>query len=120
VTDNLDALAELVHEQRRAKNAERDRPFGLVEWEDRTEDQKDLDRRIASAVAARAVADAKLDADRMRAQLLVLAAHFPAFRRALEAAIELADARHAREYRAALEALGGGETQERSGEKGAS
>ena len=51
-----DALARLVHEQRVAKNAEKERPFVLTDWDGRTEDQKDLDRRIASAVAAQALA----------------------------------------------------------------
>ena len=67
-----DALARLVHEQRVAKNAEKERPFVLAAWDDRTEDQKDLDRRIASAIAARAVADAGVDATRIRALLFAV------------------------------------------------
>lgn len=107
MADDLDALARLVNEQRQAKNAERDRPFAVADWPDRTEDQKDLDRRIASAVAARAVADAGLANERMRAQLFALAAHLPAIRRALTIAATTAEYEaDAKQYRAAIQALG--------------
>ena len=57
MTDDLDALARLVHEQRLAFNAELEHPFAVPPWEDRDGRQQELDMRIASAVAARAMAD---------------------------------------------------------------
>ena len=59
--DPREPYGRLVHEQRVALNAELERPFVLGAWEDRAEHQRELDMRIGSAVAAQAVADAKLD-----------------------------------------------------------
>lgn len=56
-TDPREPLGRLVHEQRLAFNAEKERPFVLLPWEDRDEGQRELDMRIGSAVAARALAD---------------------------------------------------------------
>jgi len=75
-------------------------------------------RRIGSAVAARAVADANLEAAAMRKQLVAFSIHFPAIRDALTRAA--ADAEYdaqARPFRAALGALEGTGAQERSEEK---
>lgn len=58
----IDRYAQLIHERGRLTvNAERDRPFVIPAWGDRTEEQQELDRRAASAVAAAAVHDAGLD-----------------------------------------------------------
>jgi hypothetical protein len=52
----------------------------------------------------------------MRMRLTVLAAHFPVLRRALVIAVEDSETeREAREYRAALEALGGSEKEDGDG-----
>ena len=64
-------------------------------------------RRIASAVAAQAVADAKLHNQRLEVQVFALAAHLPAIRRALTlAAAEAEYEAEAKQYRAAIQALG--------------
>ena len=111
--DDPDALARLVHEQRVAKNAEKERPFVLTDWDGRTEDQKDLDRRIASAVATQAVADAGVDATRMRALLFAIGQHVPAALEALSA--QIADEEYEaqktrfRDAEAALQLLKGSE-----------
>ena len=94
----------------------------LVTWDQLPEDdpQREVDMRIGAAVAVRAVADAKLRNERLEAQLFALGAHLPAIRDALELAAEEAEYQAlAKRYRAALEALGGGEPQERTDEKGA-
>ena len=72
--DPREPLGRLVHEQRLAVNAERRKPFGVVPWEERDDEQRELDMRIGAAVAVQAVADAGLENDRMRAQLLAFAA----------------------------------------------
>ena len=90
--------------------------FNLGDWDDRTADQRELDMRISSAVAAQAVHDAGLEAERMKAQLFAFGAHLPAIRRALTIAV--ADSQYeaeAKPYRAAIQALG---IQDRSDEKG--
>ena len=96
------------------------KPAWLTRWEDLDSGQREVDMRIGSAVAVRAVADAKLRNERLEAQLFALGAHLPAIRDALELAAEEAEYQAlAKRYRAALEALGGGEPQERTDEKGA-
>ncbi len=123
MSDDPDALARLVHEQRLAHEADRAATegrvmFDLKPWEERAEHQRELDRRIAFAVAARAVADAGLENTRKDAQLFALTSVMPAVLDALRAAA--ADAKYeaqAKRFTAALEVLGGGEGQERSDEK---
>ena len=120
--DPREPLGRAVHQERVALEAEiaaregRHR-FNLGDWEDRTADQRELDMRIGSAVAAQAVHDAGLEAERMKAQLFAFGAHLPAIRRALTIAV--ADSQYeaeAKPYRAAIQALG---IQDRSDEKGA-
>lgn len=87
-----DALARLVHETRVAHEADRAAEegrvlFNLGTWEDRAEHQRELDRRIASAVAMRAVADAKLVNERRDALLFALGVAAPAILEALTAQI---------------------------------
>lgn len=107
-----DALPRLVHEQRLAHEADRAAAegrtrFNLGTWEERPEYQRELDRRIASAVAAQAVHDAGLRNERLEAQLFALAANLPAVRRALTIAIsEATYEAEAKPFRAALQALG--------------
>ena len=93
----------------------------LVTWDQLPEDdpQREVDMRIGAAVAVRAVADAKLRNDRLEAQVFALGAHMPAITDALRLAeSEAMYGALARRYRAAREALGGGEPQERDDEKG--
>ena len=73
--DPREPYGRLFHEQGRLTvNAEREKPFYVLPWEGRTAEEKELDMRGASAVAVRAVADAKVGNERMRAQLLAFAA----------------------------------------------
>lgn len=119
MTDPREPLGRIVHDQRVARSAELRQPFYLSTWEDRDEGQRELDMRIGAAVAVRAVADAKLRNERLEAQLFALGAHAPAILDALTSAVAGAEYEAlARPYRAALEALGAGETQERTDEKG--
>jgi hypothetical protein len=109
--DTIDRYAEeCVHAQRLALNAELEHPRGVLPWEGRAPLQKELDRRIASAVAARAVADAGLENDRARMLLAALGAHRGAIFDAL--ADKIAGARYEadkKRWRDALRALGGEE-----------
>ena len=116
-SDPREPLGRIAHEQRLAFNAEMEHPRGVLPWEERHESQRELDMRIASAVAAQAVHDAGLENERMKAQLFAFGAHLPAIRRALTIAV--ADSQYeaeAKPYRAAIQALG---IQDRSDEKGA-
>ena len=79
MTDPREPYGRLVHDTRLACEADRAaaegrQRFRLGEWEERDDGQRELDMRIGSAVAARAVTDAKLEAERMRAQLMAFAA----------------------------------------------
>ncbi len=61
MADDPDALARLVHDIRVAHEADRAAAegrvlFNLGSWEERAEHQRELDRRIASAVADQALA----------------------------------------------------------------
>lgn len=116
MSDDREHLGRIFHEQGRLTvNAEREKPFGVEEWDLRTAEQKEIDMRGASAVAARAVADAEVEGDRMRAQLFALSAHLPAILDALRlAAADTGYGSRAKRFTAALEALGGGETQQES------
>jgi hypothetical protein len=51
-----ETLGRLVHDVRLARNAMRDRPFGLLPWEERSEEQREMDRRIGASIAAHAAA----------------------------------------------------------------
>jgi hypothetical protein len=117
----------IVHEQRLAHEAEQAalegrQRFSLGSWEGRTQAQRDLDERIGAAVAAQAIADAKLRNERLEAQLFALGAYRAVILRALRMAAS--DDLHAERMadlgrdRAALTALGGGDDQERTDEKG--
>ena len=107
----LERYARLFHEQGRLTvNAERKKPFGVEDWEGRTPEQKEIDLRGASAIAAAAVADAKLENTRRDAQLFALGAHRAAIFDALKIAMASGGYEYERKrYRAALEALGGKE-----------
>ena len=52
----------------------KDHPSWTKPWDDLSERDKEVDMRIGSAVAAQAVADAKVEGTRMRAQLMAFAA----------------------------------------------
>lgn len=110
-TDDRESYGRLFHEQGRLTvNAERERPFILGPWEERTPEQQEIDMRGASAVAARAVHDAGLEAAEIRRQLYAFSIHMPAMRRALAIAIQESDYEaEAGPYRAALHVLGGEE-----------
>lgn len=59
--DPRESYGRLFHEQGRLTvNAEREKPFGVEPWEDRSSEQREIDMRGASAVAAQAVHDAGL------------------------------------------------------------
>ena len=108
MADDREPYGRIVHEQRLAYRAERERRIPSP-WEKRDPRLRELDMRIGSAVASRAVADSKLGADRMRVRLFALGAHMPAILDALRLAA--ADAEYgvrAKRYTAALEALEGG------------
>lgn len=113
----------IFHEQGRLTvNAEREKPFHVCPWESRTGEEQELDMRGAAAVAVQAVADAGLRNGRLEAQVFALGAHMPAILRALRFA-ESEDLHNGwldwrRKDRAALEALGGGEAQERTDDNG--
>lgn len=99
-----------------AREQYRPKPSWLLPWEELDNGQREVDMRIASAVAAQAVHDAGLECERMRVQLFAFGAHLPAIRRALTIAV--ADSQYeaeAKPYRAAIQALG---IQDRSDEKG--
>jgi hypothetical protein len=114
-TDPREPYGRLVHDTRLAAEADRAaaegrQRFRLGEWDERDEFQCELDMRIGSAIAARAVADAGAADTRRDAQLFALRSHLPAILDALSRAV--ADSEYdaqAKPFRAALEALGGGE-----------
>lgn len=76
MADDREPLGRLVRETwvAWAREQYRPKPSWLAGWEDLDNGQREVDMRIGSAVAVQAVADAKLDGDRMRAQLLTFAA----------------------------------------------
>ena len=108
MADDREPLGRIFHEQgRMTVNAEREKPFAVGPWEERTEEMREIDMRGASAVAARAVKDAKLRNERLEAQVFALGANLPAIRRALtKAAVDAEYESQARPYRTALQALG--------------
>jgi hypothetical protein len=108
--DPREPYGRIFHEQGRFPvNAEREKPFGVGKWEDRTDEQREIDMRGASAVAAQAVADAGLGNERMKAQLFALTAHRPAIFDALNIILRMPELYESQKkrYRAALKALGG-------------
>ena len=68
-----------------------DHPSWTLPWDKLADRDREVDMRIGSAVATRAVHDAGLEAAAMRKQLLALSVQFPAIRRALVIAIAGAD-----------------------------
>lgn len=83
------------HEQGRIPvNAEREKPFNVGPWEDRTEEQREIDMRGASAVAAQAVADAGLEAAELRKRLMGWEAAGPAILEALSIAVATVEYDH--------------------------
>lgn len=111
MADDREPYGRLFHEQGRVPvNAEREKPFRVLPWEMRTKEQQEIDMRGASAVAAQAVADAKLRNERLEAQMFALAAHRPAIFEALRfAAAGAMYGSEAKRFRNALTALGGDE-----------
>jgi hypothetical protein len=113
--DDREELGRLVHDTRVAAEADRAAAegrhrFNLGSWEERTDAQRKADMRIGSAVAARAVADAGLENDRIRAQLLAFGVYRAAIFDALAAAIAGATREDdRRRWRKALRGLGGEE-----------
>ena len=108
--DDREPLGRIVHEIRLAWNAELPHPRGVLPWEQRDEGQREMDCRIGSAVAARAVHDAGLVNERRDAQLFALQCHLPAVLDALSIAV--ADQEYgarAKRFRDAMEALTGSE-----------
>lgn len=114
MADDRETLGRLVRETWVAWAQEQPEPKDswLLEWDDLPEDdpQREVDMRIGSAVAAQAVADAKLRNERTEARLLALGAHRAAIFDALRFTAEHQEyPSRAKRYRAALEALGGSE-----------
>jgi hypothetical protein len=120
VTDPREPYGRIFHEQGRLTvNAEREKPFAVEAWEDRTDEQREIDMRGASAVAVQAVADAKARNERLEAQVFALGAHLPAILGALRARLAVSPhGNDAKPYRAALAALRGGDDQERTDKEG--
>ena len=107
--DPREPYGRIVHDIRLAFNAELAHPRGVVPWEQREEGQKEMDMRIGSAVAVRAVHDAGAECMDLRAEVLLFRMHLPAALDALRKAV--ADAEYAargRRFKAALDAWGGG------------
>lgn len=94
--DDSDALARIVHDQRLAHEADQAaaegrKRFIMGSWDERAEVQRELDRRIASAVAARAVHDAGIDLAAKEMEVLKLRAQLA---RVQNLADQLATAAH--------------------------
>ena len=121
IPDPREPYGRIVNEARIAFAAEQEDDRGarwfIRPWEERAPGQRELDMRIASAVAVRAVADAKLDLTagnreivRLRAELDVLEKHRPAILGALRARLAVSPhGSDAKPYREALMALRGSE-----------
>lgn len=112
MADDREPLGRIVRETwvawaREQPNPKRD---WLTGWDELDDGQREVDMRIGSAVAAQAVVDAGLRNDRRDAQLFALRAHLPAVLDALAAMVRDFEYESMRKpFRAALEALGGGE-----------
>lgn len=111
MADDREPLGRIVHEQRLALNAELEHPRGLLPWEQRAPMQQELDMRIGSAVAAKAVHDAGLENAELRKRLMRWEVNGNAILEALSIAAATAEYDHQiRRYKstwAALEALEG-------------
>ena len=113
--DPREPLGRLVHDVRLAceagrAEAEGRQRFILPPWEERDDWQRELDMRIGSAVAARAVADAGVGNARRDAQLFALGAHRAAVFDALKIAVAASGYESVKKrFRVALKALGGEE-----------
>ncbi len=114
--DPREPYGRIFHEQGRLTvNAEREKPFAVAAWPDRTDEMREIDMRGASAVAVRAVADARADLTagnreivRLRAELDALEKHRPAILGALRARLAVSPhGNDAKPYREALMALRG-------------
>lgn len=115
--DRLERYArEGVHGARLAINLERARPSGVLPWEDRTDEQREQDRRAASAVAAMAVHDAALQSHEDGMELARFRAHLPVILDALRIAEASGGYEYERKrYRHVLEALGDSEEEAANG-----
>ena len=110
MADDREPLGRIVRETwvAWAKEQPDPKPSWLTGWDELDDGQREVDMRIGSAVAARAVHDAGAEIETTRKHLLALSVHFPAMRRALVIAISEADYEaEAEPYRAALKTLGG-------------
>jgi hypothetical protein len=107
--DPREPLGRIFHESGRLTvNAEREKPFAIGAWEDRTNEMREIDMRGASAVAVRAVADAGLRSERLELEAATLRAHLPAILGALRARLAVSPhGSDAKPYRDALAALRG-------------
>ena len=109
MTDDREPLGRLAYETEAAWRSEQ-LLVPRKPWNDLIDSQREPYIRIGSAVAFRAVADAKLEDERMKAQLFAVGTALPAARRALVIAIaEAAYEAEAKPFRRALEIFGGEE-----------
>lgn len=72
MADNREPYGQIVHEIRLAYNAELPHPRGVLPWPEREAGQQEMDMRIGSAVAARAVDDAGFAQADLAAQVIRL------------------------------------------------
>ena len=102
-----------------AREQYRPKPSWLLLWEELDNGQREVDMRIGAAVAVRAIRDAGLGLDELRAEVMRYRAHLPLILGLLRARLVASShGNDAKPYRAALVALRGDEGQERSDEKG--
>jgi hypothetical protein len=112
MADDREPYGRIVRETWVAWAKEQPDPKGswLTGWDELDAGQREVDKRIGSAVATQAVYDAELENTRRAAQLFALGVHLPAILDALRIAVASGGYEYERKrYRAALEALGGGE-----------
>jgi hypothetical protein len=110
----LDLYAEALHQKRCDRAAESgDRPSFVVEpWADRPEHLKEIDRSMASVVAAMAMHDAAFQSEADAMELARFRAHLPVVLDALRVAVASGGYEYERKrFVAALGALGGGKGQ---------
>ena len=112
MTDDREPLGRIVRETwvAWAKEQPEQKPSWLVSWDELDDGQREVDMRIGSAVAAEARRDYEAELIRLRAQVMVFTAWLPIARHALlEVAVRAGQESVAKQYRAAYQALGGGE-----------
>lgn len=111
---------QLFHEHGRLTvNAEREKPFGVQPWKDRTDEQREIDMRGASAVAAEARRDVEAELIRLRKFRMAVTVCLPVALGALRVAPDSTEAGFpAWRYEAAREALVGILGPDKSNEKG--